>query len=180
MQKLTPDQKTDPKNNLEILVFAPSYQDRVTNLILFIQQKEFNIPITAKDQPDLGDIPGFYQQGTGNFWMAVSAGKVVGTISLKDIGNCQAALRKMFVHPDFRGKRFGTASALWQVALDWAGTKGISKIFLGTTDKFLAAHRFYEKKGFLPIEKKTLPRQFPLMSVDTKFYAYPVIKNKGV
>jgi len=163
------------KNTSDIVHFAPVYKDQVIELILTIQQKEFNIPITAQDQPDLGDIPGFYQQGIGNFWVAVNDGRVVGTLSLKDIGNCQAALRKMFVHPGFRGVTSGTAKALWGVALEWARLQNISKIFLGTTEKFLAAHRFYEKNGFVPIKKERLPSRFPLMSVDTKFYTYPVI-----
>ena len=34
---------------------------------------------------DLLDIPGHYQQGLGNFWIALSAGQVVGTIGLLDI-----------------------------------------------------------------------------------------------
>lgn len=159
---------------LNIIPFAPVYQDQVISLILTIQQKEFNIPITAQDQPDLGDIPGFYQQGIGNFWVAVNDGRVVGTLSFKDIGNCQAALRKMFVHPDFRGAAFGTAKGLWDVSLEWATLQNISKIFLGTTEKFTAAHRFYEKNGFVSLEKECLPSQFPLMSVDTKFYTYSI------
>ncbi len=166
--------KTDLKNSMDIRPFTPHYRNQVIALILQIQQKEFNIPITAEDQPDLGDIPGFYQQGYGNFWIAINNGQVVGTLSLKDIDNCQAALRKMFVHPDFRGSALGTARALWGVALEWAKAQNISEIFLGTTEKFLAAHRFYEKNGFTSIEKENLPLQFPLMSVDTKFYTYPV------
>ncbi|MGO7422080.1 GNAT family N-acetyltransferase, partial [Rhizobium ruizarguesonis] len=46
--------------------------------------------------------------------------------------------------------------------------------FLGTTDKFVAAHRFYEKNGFTEIAKSALPRTFPLMAVDSKFYRYKV------
>ncbi len=64
--------------------------------------------------------------------------------------------------------------AVWGAALEWAGEHNISQIFLGTTEKFLAAHRFYERNGFVSIGKETLPDQFPLMSVDTKFYSYPI------
>ncbi len=169
---LTMDKMDPQKNSIEIGSYTAAYQDQVIELILTIQQTEFNIPITAQDQPDLGDIPGFYQQGVGNFWVATHGSRVVGTLSLKDIGNGQAALRKMFVHPEFRGPGLGIAMALWGAALEWAGIKNISGIFLGTTEKFLAAHRFYEKNGFVPIEKESLPSQFPIMAVDTKFYAY--------
>jgi hypothetical protein len=72
-------------------------------VILPIQQEEFAISITAEDQPDLLAITDFYQTGTGGFWVAKAAGRVVGTIGLKDIGNREAALRKMFVATDYRG-----------------------------------------------------------------------------
>jgi N-acetylglutamate synthase-like GNAT family acetyltransferase len=52
----------------------------------------------------------------------------------------------------------------------WVEQKKVTDIFLGTTDKFLAAHRFYEKNGFVRIDKTDLPAAFPVMQVDTVFY----------
>ncbi|MNL85650.1 hypothetical protein D3C87_2140380 [compost metagenome] len=51
-----------------------------------------------------------------------------------------------------------------------AQAAGLSEIFLGTTEKFLAAHRFYEKHGFVQVEKAELPEAFLFMKVDTRFY----------
>ena len=152
--------------------FNPEYQAGVLDLIVGIQQNEFQIPITAKDQPDLTDIPGFYQQGAGNFWVALNGAEVTGTVSLLDIGNGRVALRKMFVAPEFRGAAGKTSSGLLQTALKWARDKNIREIFLGTTDKFLAAHRFYEKNGFQRVDKESLPPEFPVMSVDTIFFHF--------
>ena len=53
--------------------------------------------------------------------------------------------------------------------LDWATTKRLREIYLGTTPQFLVAHRFYEKNGFAEIPKEDLPETFPIMEVDTKF-----------
>ncbi|MFH1155612.1 MAG: GNAT family N-acetyltransferase [Pseudomonadota bacterium] len=156
----------------EIEVFSPEYQDGVLDLILGIQQKEFQIAITAEDQPDLRRIQNFYQIGKGNFWVAVLNKKVIGTISLLDIGNDRAALRKMFVHENFRGGSQNIASRLLATLLNWAESTGIKEIFLGTTPVFLAAHRFYEKNGFHEIDKGVLPGTFPVMKVDTRFYRY--------
>ena len=50
------------------------------------------------------------------------------------------------------------------------GRKRLPEIYLGTTDKFLAAHRFYEKNGFKRIQPELLPTQFPKMKVDSRFY----------
>lgn len=155
--------------------FSPEHQKAVIELIVGIQRNEFQIPITAKDQPDLHQIPDFYQNGCGNFWVAVHSGQVVGTISLLDIGHGQAALRKMFVHPDFRGGKTGTAGRLLKTLLEWATSNRVREIYLGTTPKFLAAHRFYEKSGFVEIPKAELPAAFPVMEVDTKFYKLLVL-----
>jgi GNAT superfamily N-acetyltransferase len=144
--------------------------DAIYDLILPIQREEFGVAITREAQPDLADIPAFYQQGHGNFWLAVRSGAVVGTIALKDIGNGQVALRKMFVRRQERGS--GVAKALLDTALVWARARGVTDIFLGTTALYLAAHRFYEKNGFVEIDKSDLPGTFPVMAVDTKFYHY--------
>jgi hypothetical protein len=79
----------------EIVVkeYSEQYKEAVISLILDIQQNEFNIPIQREDQPDLSDIPEFYQNGVGNFWIALCDDQVVGTVSLLDIGNNYAALR---------------------------------------------------------------------------------------
>jgi N-acetylglutamate synthase-like GNAT family acetyltransferase len=150
--------------------FTPKYSREVGELISSIQRNEFNIPITLEQQPDLSDISTYYQKGCGNFWVALENEKVIGTIALLDIDNNQVALRKMFVHQDFRGSEFGTAKLLLNQALEWAKESGVKQVLLGTTAKYLAAHRFYEKHGFLEITEQQLPKNFPVMIVDTKFY----------
>jgi GNAT superfamily N-acetyltransferase len=155
--------------------FSPIDRDGVAALIVGIQRGEFGIAITYDDQPDLKDIPGFYQTGNGNFWVARRGEAVVGTISLKDIGDGQVALRKMFVDPAHRGREHGVAQALLDTSLAWASRRGVRNIFLGTTAKFLAAHRFYEKNGFVEIDPETLPAPFPRMAVDSKFYRRAIV-----
>ncbi|KOS68789.1 GNAT family acetyltransferase [Lysinibacillus contaminans] len=157
---------------IEIKRYQKDYQEAVLNLILNIQQDEYGIAITKEDQPDLFKIEAFYQNGNGNFWVALHDGEVVGTISLVDIGNQQVALRKMFVKKTYRGKDYGTASHLLQTALEWARERNITGIYLGTVPEFLAAHRFYEKNGFEQIDRTELPENFPVVKVDKLFYQY--------
>ncbi|EPR44546.1 GCN5-related N-acetyltransferase [Desulfovibrio sp. X2] len=156
----------------------------VIGLISRIQREEYGLPITPEQQPDLTDVPGFYRQGRGNFWVALetgaaargpgSADEVVGTIALKDIGGDAAALRKMFVRADRRGRgpdgSPGVARSLLAHALDHARAVGLRSLFLGTTPFFLAAHKFYARNGFREIDPAELPPTFPLMHVDTKFF----------
>jgi len=159
-------------DSLEIVPFTDGFTDQLIAMIVAIQQQEFNLPITAADQPDLSDIANVYQQGNGNFWLALDDGKVVGSIALIDIGNDQAALRKMFVHRDYRGRKIGTAHKLLKTLFNWTKSKQLSGIFLGTTAKMFAAQRFYEKFGFSEISKSELPTSFPVMDVDSKFYLF--------
>lgn len=155
---------------IEIKEYTEAYKEQIIDLILHIQQNEFQIPITKEDQPDLSTIPSFYQVGGGNFWIAIHKGCVVGTIALIDIGAEQGALRKMFVKSDYRGRNYNIASSLMQTLIKWASDHNIQDIYLGTTEKFLAAHRFYEKNAFVKIPKENLPEVFPVMKIDTRFY----------
>lgn len=160
--------------DVTVKTFSQEYQDQIVNLILSIQQQEYNIPITKHDQPDLFSINDIYQTGDGNFWIAIHDNEVVGTISLLDIGNKEVALRKMFVDKEYRGSKYKTASLLLNTTIDWTKEKSIRTIYLGTTPQFLAAHRFYEKNGFISIKEKELPEKFPILQVDKKFYKYPL------
>ena len=154
----------------KIIPFAAEHAAGVVSVILPIQQSEFGVPITLDAQPDLLDIAGFYQRNCGNFWVAIHGENVVGTIGLLDIGNRQAALRKMFVAAAYRGAEQGVAKQLLGELLVWSAKQGITEILLGTTDKFVAAHRFYEKNGFSEVQRASLPQTFPVMAVDSKFY----------
>ena len=151
--------------------FNAVHTDGIKGLIVPIQQNEFGIDITYDAQPDLKDIEGFYFAGNGCFWVALDEanGNAIGCIALKDIGNAQGALRKMFVAQNSRGKS-GVSQALLETLLAHAKKNNFSEIYLGTTVKFLAAHRFYEKNGFLLVDASALPEAFPRMDVDTRFY----------
>lgn len=158
-----------------IRAFQPGDEQGVIDLILPIQRGEFGLAITAADQPDLRTVPAFYQTGRGAFLVAESGNRIVGTIGMKDIGEGNGgagngALRKMFVAADHRGSGSGLAGRLLHAVLDLARENGLHRIFLGTTDRFLAAHRFYEKHGFTPVPPADLPQSFPRMNVDTRFY----------
>lgn len=158
--------------NVVIEPYGRQGPDRIFGLILPIQTEEFGVRITRADQPDLEDIPGFYQHGTGNFWVALDGEEVVGTVALIDIGDRQVALRKMFVRADHRGTPQAVARRLLETALAWTKCREVTAVFLGTTAQYKAAHRFYEKNGFRVIAKETLPPSFPLVHVDTVFYQY--------
>lgn len=120
-------------------IYQEQYKEQIINLILNIQVNEFDTPITRQDQPDLENISTFYQKDNGNFWIAKIDNNVVGTIALLDIGNSQAALRKMFVAEKYRGKERAVAEKLLKRFLQWAKVKNFKEIFLGTRAVFIRA-----------------------------------------
>src|SRR5687768_613729 len=115
--------------DVKIEIYSARYREAVVKLILDIQREEFGVPITLEQQPDLNNIENFYQHGNGNFWVALHQGIVVGTIALIDIGHLQIALRKMFVHQNYRGKEYRAGQLLLDEALAWMKKKNCREVF---------------------------------------------------
>lgn len=145
---------------------------QAVDLILPIQQIEFNVPVTLEAQPDLLDIDQFYYKEGGAFWGAFFNGELVGTIALLNIGHQSGAIRKMFVKKEYRGKESGIAQALLDTLFAYCADQKIDHLYLGTVDALKAAQRFYEKNGFTRIDINDLPEYFPRMAVDTIFFEF--------
>ena len=145
---------------------------QIIDLILPIQQIEFNVPVTLEGQPDLLDIEANYQATGGGFWIARhdSPQPILGTIGLIAIGHQAGAIRKMFVRKEYRGKEWGIAGQLLDTLLAHSRETGIRDLYLGTVEVLKAAHRFYERNGFQRIDKAALPDYFPRMASDNVFY----------
>ncbi len=154
--------------NFQVIPFSSKYRKEVIKLISSIQKFEYKIDVNPYEQPDLKNIPNHYQTNKGNFWLALNSEKVIGTIGLLDLGNQESAMRRFFVEKTYRGKN--VAKVLFNTLLKWSGDIGMSTIFLGTASVFKEAHRFYEKNGFEIIAKKELPKSFPRMNIDHRYY----------
>ena len=155
---------------LSIETLSNNHSQQAVDLILPIQQIEFGVSITLEDQPDLLDIQGYYNQPGGIFLGAFKDNELVGTIALINVGHVTGVIRKMFVKKELRGKELGVAQQLLQSLLDYSKEKGIADIYLGSVAQMKAAHRFYERNGFISIRKEELPAYFPRMTLDNVFY----------
>jgi len=155
-------------NHYTIQPIFNNYTNQVIELITHIQQKEFNIPITVHDQPDLLDIETNYHAGGGSFWGAFDGDELVGTIALIDIGHNAGTIRKMFIKDGHRGT--GLAQQLLDTLINYSRQKHITDLYLGTSAVLKAAHRFYERNGFVLTDINDFPSYFPRMPVDTMFY----------
>lgn len=160
-----------------ITPFEAKHTQEICQLILNIQQNEFQVPITLADQLDLLVIADFYQQKAGNFWVAESNNEVIGTIALIDCGDGIGCIRKMFVRADWRGKGRGVAQQLLDTLEAWAIAHEIHNLHLGTIERLQAAIHFYQRNGFEAIAQEDLPASFPRMAVDTLFFLKNLSRN---
>ena len=152
-------------SSMKLIAYTNVYKQAVIDLILHIQKDEFGVAIDLEDQPDLQNILEHYSQ----FWLAVDEEEgVIGTLGIVKFDKQQAVLKKMFVKADYRGK--AVSKALLETLFEYCQKEGIKEVYLGTVDKFKAAHRFYEKNGFESIQENNQPSHMPRMEVDTIFY----------
>lgn len=153
---------------MKIETYSGKYDDEIISLILSIQNNEAKIGLSLQEQPDLLDIHHSYQQPGGEFWIAVSDGKVVGTIGLMLKENHCAILKKFFVKKEFRSQKVGLA--LYNELLQYAISKGVRRILLDTPAVAHASHRFYEKAGFRKISTAELPVPYSYPDRDSILY----------
>lgn len=140
---------------MKIETYRKVYDDEIISLILSIQNDEAGIGLSIQEQPDLLDIEQYYQQVGGDFWVALSDGKVIGTIGLILKDRHCAILKKFFVKKEFRSQKVGLT--LYETLLKYAIEAGVQYIILDTPSVAHDSHRFYEKAGFRIVSKDELP-----------------------
>ena len=148
--------------------FQKQWQEQLAHLVLDIQNNEFHLGLTQAQQPDLVDTEAFYQQGA--FWVATYEDSVIGSIGIQPLDEGIGILRKMFVHKNFRGKELGIAQKLFDTLLVEAKHLKIDTIYLDTPPVAHAAHRFYERNGFVETTRSELPKNYKFVEMPLKFY----------
>jgi ribosomal protein S18 acetylase RimI-like enzyme len=148
---------------MKIIPYSNNYYKQTVQLILSILENEFHA--FGYKRPDLLKISETYQKDKGNFWIAVENEEVVGTIGLRNYGNNRGYLKRFYVDKNFRGT--GLAQKLLATLVDFAKENNYKEIFLGTSEKMIAANKFYLKMGFKRID--SLPIDI-LNPGDTVFY----------
>lgn len=139
--------------------YEAKYKDEIVDLILYVQNSEFQLHIGIEEQSDILDIPAHYLANGGNFWVALNEdGNVVGSIGLQRLTEDLYILKKFFVYSEYRGKAFSVG--LFNELLRYAKQQGIKTIVLDTPSIATRSHRFYEKNGFKAISQRDLPAPY--------------------
>ncbi len=139
--------------NYIIVEFQPKYKNQVIDLIGETLKELRVIPNTNEplDDEDLFKIPEIYS-GRGKFWIALVNNQLIGTVAIRDMGNNQAKLNRMFVLSKYHGKKVG--QDLLDTALNFARKQKFKEVTLNTHLLMKRAHHFYEKNGFQKIKEE--------------------------
>lgn len=153
---------------MEIIQYQDIYKQQIIGLILHIQNNEAQINLTIEEQPDLLDVPLYYERDGGAFWIAVDKNEVIGTIAFMNYGNGNAVLKKFFVRSDWRNRKIGYA--LYGKLITRLKEGGYKRVLLDTPSVAKDSHRFYEKAGFRKITKEELPFHYKYPDRDSYLY----------
>lgn len=98
--------------------------------------------------PELRALATHFETSGGALWAAEAAGGLVGMVATRPLNSDDAyEICKMYVAHDQRGG--GLAHRLIETAEAHARAAGARRLVLWTDTRFDAAHRFYEKRGYL-------------------------------
>lgn len=103
--------------------------------------------------PVLRDVDARAREAT--VLVAVDDGRVVGAVTVatrggryaEQAGPGEAVVRMLVTDPAERGR--GTGLALLQACLDTAAADGCARVLLSTQPEMVAAHRLYDRLGFV-------------------------------
>lgn len=130
---------------MNIIEFSNEYREETIQLLIDVAVHEYGFAEWKKFFEIFENE--FYIENNGNCWLAIMDEKVVGTISLKNLGNKKGEIKNLYVHSEYRKKKI--AQCLLDNLLSFASFKGYKEIQLDTFDEFKEAIRFYEKNEFI-------------------------------
>lgn len=118
----------------------------VKNLINSIMRGEFPKESKVYAYRDLDDPTDHYGGDRDIFLVAEKAGKIVGTVAIKEDSSDSALLRRIFVHRDFRGQGYG--EKLLSKAMEFCFDHNYKNVTFRGTDKMQTALKLCLRNGF--------------------------------
>jgi len=116
---------------------------------LFVEyQRELGVSLCFQGfDRELEGLPGDYAPARGALWIAIVEGAPAGCVALRDLGQSQAEMKRLYVRPAHRGIDLGRALA--QTAVQRARSLGYRTLKLDTLASMRAAQGLYARLGFV-------------------------------
>ncbi len=145
---------SDVKPAVHIRPFHPSDREAVRDL--FIRVNRSIAPVALKEKfeayiarslaEEIDRIAEYYGERKGGFWIAESAGAIVGMFGLEPDGPGAMELRRMYVAPEAR--RRGIARQMLRFAEDECRGRGVQSLTLSTSELQGEAVALYRAAGY--------------------------------
>ncbi len=138
---------------------TPAYGEREEISILF---SEYTDMLTANDESfkkyldiqhydeEISHLESKYGMPDGRLYLIYCDRKLAGCIGLRKIDNQSCEMKRLYVRPEFRGKKLG--NILVEKIIADAREIGYSYMLLDTLPFLQSAIRMYKKFGFYEIE----------------------------
>ena len=105
---------------------------------------------------ELATLPGRYARPDGRLFTAHCDGVLAGCVAFRKLSDGICEMKRLYVRPEFRGKRVGIALA--RRIIDEAAACGYQRMRLDTMPRMAVAIQIYESLGFRDIEPYTPER----------------------
>ena len=131
---------------METRVFKEADSDQVRKLINSIMSQEFSDEEKVYFQDDLQNISKTYGGKNEVFFVAEEGNEIIGTVAIKEEEDGIALLRRLFVHSDYRSRKYG--QGLLEKAIHFCQQQHYRIINFRSTDRMKPAIELCKKNGF--------------------------------
>ena len=134
-----------------IRAYQPADQQPVRGLIASVLSEfGFSLAIGGLER-DLSELAARYGSADAGFWVAESAGAIIGTVAIRPKEGRTCELKRLYLSPSWRGQ--GLGQSLYSHAESFARSAGYEVIWVESSRRFGRAHRLYDRNGYVLVEQ---------------------------